>query len=822
MTQTAPPPPPTFRVQLAVGLLAAATLGIQIGLTRLFSFLYWHHFAFMIIGIGMLGFGAAGARLAYTGGIVDGPSAHTRAARAATAAALAVVLYLYCGPLVNFAPLRLLEEPEQFLQLSGLYLLILIPFTALGLAQGSIIAGYRAHAHRVYGADLLGAGLGCLVTLNLLEASSASTTLLAWGGCAAVAGGLLGADARGLWRMLPWGAAAGVLVLGGLGWAQQRPFVPAPSKDISGWYRTEEGKLRPDKPIAYTVSSATIRLDVSRPLMAPFSFGGEVAWPAETRIVPTMGVYQDGAAPTNLFYVKEPKDTPFLGATNQGLAYQIRENPTVCIIGAGGGADVMIALHHGAQSIIAVELNPQMLALGREIYRNFVGSLFHRPQVTPVVAEGRHFLGRTEDHFDIIQMSGVDTFAALASGAYAMSENYLYTVEAGQAVLQALTPDGLFTNSRWVLEPPRETLRLAHVLSEALRRNGVANPADHLFVIRGEYWGTTLMSRRPFTAQELDTLRAWTADRNWVVAFDPNGSGDEPYVRLLLGTPEERGAFAAEYPFNVTSITDNDPFFFQFYKWRGLLNPPESAKGYTITHLPVGYAVLLASLLQMLVLSALFILGPLWAQRSRLRGQPHLVRRFMFFAVLGIGFMGIEITSLQAFTVFLGAPIYSMAITLAALLVSTGVGALTAGRLSTPPTRLVGTAVVGITLWVVLTVLLLRPLLQIALPWSLVARGCLVAAWLFPVGVALGVPFPTALRALEAETPAFAPWAWGTNACASVLASLGVVLVSMQVGFRVTLLLAAGLYWVGYLAWRSTVAPGGEPEQTVATAAGDG
>jgi len=166
--------------------------------------------------------------------------------------------------------------------------------------------------------------------------------------------------------------------------------------------------------------------------------------------------------------------------------------------------------------------------------------------------------------------------------------------------------------------------------------------------------------------------------------------------------------------------------------------------------------------------------------------------------MLGAGFMSIEITSLQTFTVFLGAPIYSMAITLASLLVATGVGALWSGQRGEPPERLVRNAVLGIAIWAILTSVMMDPLLEATLGWPLLARAVLTAGWLFPVGLVLGVPFPTAIRCLQSETPALVPWAWGINACASVVAALAVILVSMQLGFRTTLLLPAALYWLGY------------------------
>ena len=595
--------------------------------------------------------------------------------------------------------------------------------------------------------------------------------------------------------------AALALGLLAIGWADARPFVPAPSKELADLYPPpgHPGHGRPF--VDHTSSSATIRLDVSPAKELPFMFGGDTAAPGRARRVPSPVVYQDGAAPTLLLGIEDPAAAAYLGVTSQSLAYQIRERPRVCVIGAGGGPDVWIALHNGARSVRAVELNPQMLALGREHFADFVYGLYSRPDVEPVVAEGRHFLARTPERFDIIQMSGVDTYAALASGAYTMSENYLYTVEAGRALLRALAPDGIFTNSRWILEPPRETLRLVNVLLEALRQEGAADPPAHLFVMKAKRWATTLVSKRPFTASELATLRAWVAARGWSVVLDPNGSGTVPFTQLVHAEPAVRAGFLADYPYDVEPVDDDRPFFFQFYRWSNLFGGPESAGGYSITRIPVGYAVLAASLVQMTLLSALFILGPLWSERSGLRGTPRLGSHLVFFAALGAGFMAIEITAIQVFTVFLGHPVYSMAITLTSLLIATGLGAAWAGSRVAPPATRIFQAVGGVVLWAVATGLALQPVLDTAIAWPVWARGLLVIGWLLPAGLVLGVPFPTAIEALQARQPALVPWAWGINGCFSVLSSLAAVLVAMQVGFVGTLLLAAVVYVGAAFAW---------------------
>ena len=286
-------PPP--RILAAVAVLAGATLGVQVALTRLFSFLYWHHFAFMIIGIGMLGFGAAGAWLARRGGVEPGTDCDRVAARAALAGAAGLVAYLALGSAVRFEPLALLDEPGQFFQLLALYALMLVPFSALGVAQGALLAGYRRFAHRVYAMDLVGAGLGCLGTLALLDAVSAPSALLVFAALAAGCAVAIG-QGEGIRDWLPaWAGAALALGLLMIGWADARPFAPAPSKELADLYPPpgHPGHGRPF--VDHTSSSATIRLDVSPakdssnavPMRPPCAIPGAPCVPRRKRVTCT-------------------------------------------------------------------------------------------------------------------------------------------------------------------------------------------------------------------------------------------------------------------------------------------------------------------------------------------------------------------------------------------------------------------------------------------------------------------------------------------------------------------------------------------------------
>ncbi len=773
------------RVVACAALLSAAGLGLQIALTRLFSFLYWYHAAFLVVAIGILGLGAGGALLARRG-LASREDGLALAAAGAAACALSLSVFWLLGARIDMEPLALLSDPAQPLRLMAIELLVLLPFTGLGLAQGALLSVFARAAPRVYAADLAGAALGCVASVALLSWLTPERALGAWG-CVAAGAALLLARSRGA-RLA--GAAGGALALGIAALTRPWHFLPAASKGVRP-FLVAPGAAAPGAPlIAETLPSALLRLDVTAPFTAPFLFNGAlgagvVAPPLATRIV-----FEDGAAPTMLHDIADPAAAEFLGRTNQSLAYTVRKAPRVLVIGAGGGTDVAIALHHGAMSVTAVELNPALVRLVAETHADFVHRLYERRGVRVVVSEGRSFLARNREPFDVIQMSTVLTQAALSSGAYALSETYLYTVEAVETMLASLSKDGLVSSSDWYLEP-WQTARLVGIYAEALRRRG-ADPAAHLFVVHAGSCATTLVCNRPFSSEELATLRAWAEAQGWSVLVDPRVPPDP----RLAGFADRDGAAAAAHlaslPVDLSPVTDDRPFFFHVFRWRSLLSG---------TKPPTGDGLLMFGLAQTALLSMLFVLAPMAGMRETAGSARSIARYLLVFALLGAGYIAVELAAIARFTVLLGTPVASLAVTLAALLAATGAGSAMVSRSALPARRWLLFACCGLAAWVSVTLLAGSALQRAALAWPLGARSLVVALWVLPAGLVLGTPFPASLRALEAESPPLVPWAWAVNACASVLAASVTVLFSMRFGFRAVLLSSVAIYAAAVPAW---------------------
>jgi len=787
-------------------LLSLSVLVMELCLTRIFSVLSWHHFAYLIISLALLGFGAAGSYLTVARRFADGEVTPSRLSHFAWLFALSTVLAVALASRIRFYPadIVLYRDYSNVLSLLILYVVVGIPFFFAGVCIGRLVAMAGDRVNQFYFADLLGAGIGALAGLVIINHLGAVTGIFFAATLAALAACIMGAGGV-RWRRWAYGltllGTAGLTALGMR--TELLPLQYPPSKDM----------FRQENRVEFSRWHVVGKIDVQRPAEGYWSFGGALAQRYTATPPAVQGIYQDGAAPTGIMLIKDdPRNVAILGEYLQGVAYTVQPAPTALIIGVGGGIDALIAMHHGAGEIVGVDLNPVTVHAVKERYRDRCPALWRDGRFEMVVAEGRHYLTRTGRTFDVIQLSGVDTFTALSSGAYALSENFLYTREAMRDYWNHLTDDGILSFSRWLFDPPRETLRLVTTQTAMLTEAGVKEPQRHVVVLAGPAytgrspWAETLLKRSPFTAEQVAALIRWAEDRGFEVLYDPYHERDNAFNTFLRADAAGRAAFVAGYTFNIEPTTDDDPFFFQFYRWRSVFGLASgksglagSKGGYGITRVPLGFLILAFSLAQMLVLSLVFILAPLW-MRARLRSSGR--GRFgvlVYFAALGLGFMFIEIALLQKFSVFVGGPVYSMAITLASILIFSGVGSYIARVFRKRPGRGLALIITALLVATVAEMLLLKYAMPHLMGLSLPMRWLVTAAGLLPLGILMGMPFPTGLRLVERMDESIRPWAWGVNAFATVIGSMLCVLVSIHAGFTTALAAAMGIYVIGGL-----------------------
>ncbi len=394
----------------------------------------------------------------------------------------------------------------------------------------------------------------------------------------------------------------------------------------------------------------------------------------------------------------------------------------------------------------------------------------------------------------------MDTFTALTSGAYALTENFIYTRQALDAYLEHLRPDGIVNFSRPMLTPPRETLKLALTAAEALEALGAERPAEHIVVLAGKGvasahpvpWAQTMIKRSPFTRDEVAALQTFVQSLGFEMVFDPFTPRQGRLDAFLRAPAARRAEMTADYPLDIRPATDDRPFFFQFYRWSDLWRFGQPRRQAT----PVAVTVIYAAFVQVTLLSALFILYPLYRTQRMVGQAGGRAGVFAYFGAVGLGFIMIEVALLQKFTVFLGGPAYSMAVTLFAILLTSGIGSFVSGRIPASPMTLLAVVLPLLAVTAVTGSIVYGPLTGSLLGLSHAGRCVAAVAMLAPLGLLMGMPFPTALRLVNRHRPELNAWAWGINACATVVGTVLCMMVSSAFGFSHAIQVGAVLYVV--------------------------
>jgi spermidine synthase len=801
---TSPAPGPDHAAgRTAIFLLAFGVLLLEIASTRIFSFSLSYHFTYVAISVALLGFGASGTALA-TSRRLAGRDPKRLMPEAMLLAAGGVTVTLLTIMFVRVRPFDIGTDPSQLALLALFFVLCATPFFAAGLAMAAALRA-TVSPNSLYFIDLVGAGAGCALSIAAIWALGSPGAAVAAAAVFVLASLFCAPRAH----RLAYGVIGSLIVAASAALVLQVPVLPSQDKLL--------GKMMAKGFVpSYSRWSPIFRVDVY-PEPLSHQSGRRGMSPSLTSKMPRVRfiahdataeapIYEFGGDVTELDYVRQSIfAAPYLSVVK----------PRVLIIGLGGGFDVLTALAHGASHVTGVELDPVTVALGKGREATFNGGILLRPDVEAVVAEGRSFLRHSSAHYDVIQMTGVDTLSALSTGAYMLAESYLHTVEAMEEQLRHLTPDGTLSlmvyDLPWQQNQARFSLRHVANFLAAAERMGMERPADHVAIIAGPERPIAsielLFKPRPYRADEVRTLREFVQTYGFEAWHLPGEAPTTPYGRFLTSDRAARSRFVDEYPLNISETPDDRPFYYRFYHWRDLLSPAhwQMEYGYTFA---TGQLILLAILAVAIVTSLALIVGPLLARPAfRLPGAG---RFSLYFAALGLGFMFIEISLIQQFILLLGHPTYSVAVILFALLLWTGLGSFLSGRSTLPERTLIRSALIAL--------LILVPLYGWLVPWWF-GRWLGAPAWsryavtvvaLLPLGLTLGVFFPCGLREVRRHHESLVPWAWGGNGAASVVGSILAIVLAISVGFRAVLLMALAVYLVGVWALLSAPAAAGD------------
>ncbi|MCZ6636035.1 MAG: hypothetical protein O7G87_21775, partial [bacterium] len=785
--------------------VALATLMYEILLTRIFSVTMWYHFAFVAISIAMFGMTVGAIAVYLLPQFFSPKQTPFHLALSALLFSFTIVLSFLTHLSIPFVP------PKDLVSLYAViltYAVIAVPFFFSGISICLCLTRFPRQIGRLYAADLSGAALGCILLVILLSLTDGPTAVL-FVAAGAATGALcfaLGAHHRTLLRLALFTSLS--LTLAGIGHT-------ALLNRQTSLLRIAWIKGRPDKPALYEKWNSFSRIQIfgdPNKTSTPTGWGFSANAPLD-RAVPQLFLLIDATAGTVLTGFDgnlEPLDYLKYDLTN--LAHHIRSDANVLAVGVGGGRDLLSALVFRQKSVTGVEINQAIVGALKDRFGPFTGHLDKHPQITLVNDEARSYIARTEEQYDLLQISLIDTWAATSAGAFVLSENALYTTEAWQTFLNRLSPNGILTVSRWYFkDSPGEMYRLTALSSASLKAQGIHNPRDHIVIVRcaraeeeGEGpdgLGNILVCKSPFTPQDLKTLEHTANRLGFEIVLSPSYAADPTFE--ALANAQNLDAFTQAFPLNIAPPTDNNPFFFHMLRLRDILNPERWNQGVNTVNLQA-VTVLGTLLFTVVLLTGLCIIGPLiWTARKKdLKSATPLL---LFFAAIGSGFMLVEISQMQHLIVFLGHPTYGLTVVLFSLLLSSGLGSFLTQKWAASA----GTRSLLILLGVLLLFGILTPhAIQAYRSATTPIRIFVAILLLCPLGLCMGMAFPFGMKQAFQRWPELTPWFWGINGATSVCASVLAVVIALSAGISASFWTGVGCYTLAFFTyWKTQATP---------------
>ena len=786
---------------VGVALLAGSTLVLEVLLARITSVVAWYHLSFFVIALAMLGLTAGAVIVSCMPRWFAAAVIPARLRQLALAFACAAPIAVALALRIELQPI---DDAGGFLSTLTFGALLAVPFACAGAALTLALTRAGLPPGLVYGVDLLGAAGGCAGVVLLLDLVDAPSAVLVAGVLAALAASTFARadpDAPARAGFVAFAIAAVLSVAAAINagsgallrthWVKGQPDV-AEQHAFDGW--TTYSRVTVDRAV----------LDV------PSFWAGSSATPRELRRpVAQRAIRIDGSAGTAMTAIdRDPndgvrghaEDHGYLGWDLTAFAHHVRPDGPALVIGAGGGRDVVEAVRVGHAPVVAIELNGLIVALHRGAMREFSG-LVDLPGVELVEGEARAVIAADPRRFAVITMSLIDTWAATGAGAYALSENGLYTVEAWRLLLDRLAPGGIFTVSRWyVAGAPHETARLLALAQASLWARGVSDASRHLVLVQNLRIATLLVSESPWSAEQLATIEREAARLRFAIVLAPGVVPREPLLAEVSALPDADALarWSSGHALDLSPPTDDRPFFFNMLRpsaWLGS-EAVEGDRDEGPTHgNELATQTLVHTTLVSALLAVLAIAVPLSARRRELASWPRaeLFAAGSYFALIGLGFMLVEMALLSRLSILLGHPTLALAVLLGGMILFAGIGSLASSRLEL--SRVARVYPLASALTIALVAATLDAIASSSASASLTTRVAIAVVLIGTPAVAMGVCFPLGLRVcMRSDRVDLGPWAWGINGAFGVVASGLGLMLAMTTGTRATLLLGAICY----------------------------
>ena len=764
---------------IGIFLLSFSVLAFETGITRILSVVLYYHLAFMVISFAMLGLGIGGVYVYFSNKLKE--RADFFISLFTLFFAISIILTLV---LTLSLPFKLSVSIKTFLNLWFLYFLFALPFFFAGLSLSLIFFQLSKKIGKIYFFNLIGSGIGALLVVPSLYIFDAPTLIILIAFLASLSSFFFGLNCGKGFQI-----TSGILTIFFLFLV----FFNIHYQIIKVSYVKGEKETN----LIYQKWSP-----VGRVVVSPMKENVIHAWGLSQNYKPEkypeqLQIMIDGAAGTNLEKITDnlEKDLAHLKYDITSLAYYIAPKSRSLIIGFGGGRDILTSLLFGFKEIEGVEINPVMKEIICQRFKDYSGKICEMKNIKLITGEGRSYVTQSPVKYSLIQLSLVDSWAATVAGAYALSENSLYTKEAFLEYFKHLEEDGMLTISRFVFEPPQQTIRALSLCRAALEENGVQNFGRNIMIFKTpvfynkDLFVSNLMCKKSaFTDEEIKKAENIAEEMAFDIVYTPLSQIDNYFTKFILATDVRQ--FYKNYPFRIEPPTDNEGFFFHMLKlkdfWR--VFKFKNIEGGQL-HNYYSVFILITILIIASILSLLFIFLPLLFRKAKfLVPKKEALRYVLYFALLGLGFMLIEISLIQRFSIFLGHPTYSIIIALFSILLFSGIGSLLTSKLNMKISKIIFALILTGIVFLVISF----PFLKIQ--GSLISKSFLSILFLAPLGLFMGMPFPSGINLLDKKDRQLIPWAFGINCITSTIGSVLTLILYINSGFRITFLAALAFY----------------------------
>jgi len=779
-----------YKLLFSIGFLSAALIAFQLALIQILSIVQWYHFAYMVISVALLGFGAAATVLSiFRKKMIARTDTLLPLLMITTGITISLVTNVSQFYFIRFDSYLLFAEYSQLGNLLFTYFLFFIPFFFGALAIGLIFVKYVEDIGIIYFANLLGSGIGGIIALGLIWFFFPNQLPAIIAILPVLAGILILSNRK---RNLQAGFI--VIAVAVIAWNFLQPpqLVLSQYKDLSKVLLLPGAKIKSEKTSPYGVLQT-----VFSPVLR---YAPGMSLTAERTAQIKMAAFINGDWFGAVTDWKRTDTSIILDHTTFALPYIMAKRNDVLALRSGTGIDVAHAISKGAKKVVTVEPNAIVTSTLKKEFAAETDSLFYHPAVSVYNLEPRTFLLMDTSHYDLVTLPMIGTFGG-AAGLYALQEQFFLTKEAFREMWLKLNAGGAISATSWMDYPVRNPLKILATMVQVLQNSGIKDPTKHIAAIRS--WGTItfVMTRSPLQQNEINNIRNFCEQMMFDPAILPQLKREErtafnqfqdssffQYIDKILSTG--RNEFFKDYDFNIQPATDNKPYFSQFIKWQNFDRLAEFFGNRTLPFFEIGYLLIIVTLIQITIASFILIILPLFKIGWRGKNKSPVI---LYFSGIGLGFMFVEMVFIQRFILYFGNPVYSASAVITSLLVFSGIGSYTSNYFSANKKRLLLLFALIVSL-LLLYSFILTPVLQQTIHLNVFLKLVVLILLIAPLAFCMGIPFPSGLSQVSKMNAEVVPWAWGINGCISVISTALATIVAVEMGFTWVMLFAALAY----------------------------